>query len=54
MPADFVPRPARALNQQHKVPVEDLIIGRIEAQLARVAKGVDPKTIEPLRNPWLE
>lgn len=47
-------RAYRRMLDQNKVPVDGLIRAQIQAQLARIATGVDPKTIEPLRNPWLE
>ena len=39
---------------QQKMPVEPLVKSQIEAQIARLADGVDPATVPPLRNPWLE
>lgn len=43
----------RPLDEK-KTPVEALVRGQIEAQIARIDAGDDPATIKPLRNPWME
>ncbi|HEX4853107.1 phospholipid carrier-dependent glycosyltransferase [Arenimonas sp.] len=40
--------------RQDKAPVEPLMRAQLEAQLARLVDGVDPATVPPLRNPWME
>ena len=43
----------RPLDQQ-QMPVDAGIRAQFEAQIARLQSGVDPRTLQPLRNPWLE
>lgn len=44
----------RRLLEQDKVPVDALIRGQLETQIARVAASTDVAKLEPMRNPWLE
>ena len=43
----------RPLDQQ-LMPVDAANRAQFEAQIARLQSGVDPRTLQPLRNPWLE
>jgi hypothetical protein len=36
------------------MPVDAGMRARFEAQIARLQSGADPRTLQPLRNPWLE
>lgn len=48
-------RAYRAVLEQDRMPVEPLVRGQLEAQLARLAEqGADLAAVTPLRNPWME
>ena len=44
----------RRLLDQKKAPVEALVRGQIETQLALIDAGTDASRMKPVRNPWME
>ena len=42
------------LLDQKQVPLEALVRGQLEAQLALIASGTDVTRLKPVRNPWME
>ena len=44
----------RRLLDQKQAPLEALVRGQLEAQLALIDSGVDATRIAPVRNPWME
>lgn len=44
----------RRLLEQTQSPLEALVRGQLEAQLALIDSGVDVTRLKPVRNPWME
>jgi hypothetical protein len=42
------------LLDQETVPLEELVRQQLDAQLSAMGEDVDPATLKPVRNPWME
>ena len=40
--------------QQREMPLDATVAAQFEAQIARVQAAQDPRSVPPMRNPWME